>query len=161
MGNYTEQYTDVIDRTGWLPGPWDDEPDKLVWTDTATGLPCMIKRNHMGFLCGYVGVGQDHDLFGRSYDSVEDFAVHGGLTFASLCDDEGEPAIAICHLGEETVWWFGFDCCHYDDAYPYQAVIDEITGVNLSKYGTYKTVEFVRDECTELAWALAPKALHS
>lgn len=21
-----------IDRTGWQPGPWDDEPDRLEWT---------------------------------------------------------------------------------------------------------------------------------
>ena len=26
----------------WPPGPWDDEPDALEWTDAATGLPAGV-----------------------------------------------------------------------------------------------------------------------
>lgn len=48
-------------------GPWTDEPDKAQWIDEATGLDCLIVRNGMGTLCGYVGVDEDHPFFGVGY----------------------------------------------------------------------------------------------
>lgn len=65
-------------------GPWNNEPDKAQWVDDATGLDCLIVRNHGGALCGYVGVPEGHPAYGKDYDTV-DVLVHGGLTFASLC----------------------------------------------------------------------------
>jgi hypothetical protein len=53
----------VVDRTGWPAGEWDGEPDKLFWTDATTGLPCLIVRNRMGALCGYVAVDSTHRLY--------------------------------------------------------------------------------------------------
>lgn len=55
------------DRAGWDAGPWDGEPDKAQWTDEATGLPCLIVRNRMGALCGYVGVPAAHPWHGKDY----------------------------------------------------------------------------------------------
>ena len=49
------QYS-TMDKTGWGPGEWTDEPDKLQWVDEATGFDCLIVRNSLGALCGYVGV---------------------------------------------------------------------------------------------------------
>lgn len=130
-----EAYFDVVDRTGWDEGPWNDEPDKLVWVDPATGLDCMIKRNNMGALCGYVGVPPSHPWHGRGYDECtmdcgeewcnhsagSKISVHGGLTYADACM-EGDPATSICHVAqegrEEDVWWFGFDCAHSMDVVP-------------------------------------------
>lgn len=49
-------------------GPWDAEPDKVQWIDEETGLDCLIVRNRLGALCGYVGVGPDHPYHGIEYN---------------------------------------------------------------------------------------------
>lgn len=58
-----------IDKAGWADGPWNTEPDKEQWTDAATGLPCLLKRNRSGVLCGYVGVADGHPLHGVGYST--------------------------------------------------------------------------------------------
>jgi hypothetical protein len=92
----------TADKSGWGSGPWQDEPDKLQWTDEATGLPCLIKRNtHVtGALCGYVGVAEGHPDFQKDYDDV-DVDVHGSLTFADFCHEPPEGHTKeemICHI---------------------------------------------------------------
>lgn len=82
--NYREYRT--IDKAAWGRGPWDTEPDKAQWVDAATGLDCLIVRNRMGTLCGYVGVPETHPWFKTSYNDV-DVDVHGGLTFSDQCQD--------------------------------------------------------------------------
>jgi len=113
MTNTVEQHK--VNRTGWPSGPWDQEPDKLNWTDEKTGLPCMIVRNSLGALCGYVAVTRDHPAYGMGYDDVS-VDVHGGLTYASRCNH------VICHVPEpgasDDVWWLGFDCAHSGDCAP-------------------------------------------
>jgi len=131
------------DRTGLPSGPWDTEPDRVEWRDTATGLPCLIVRNDFGALCGYVSVPPGHPLHGVPYDDVS-VEVHGGLTYSDRC------AGHICHEpapGEPAdVWWFGFDCAHGWDVVP---------RLNLRFPGAqYRTVAYVRAECTRLAAAL-------
>lgn len=54
-------------RENWVDGPWRDEPDKVIWTDPETGLDCMILRNRMGTLCGYVGIPKEHPWYGIDY----------------------------------------------------------------------------------------------
>ena len=95
------EYRDVIDKTGWQPGPWDDEPDKVQWPDEATGLPCLIVRGPVGGLCGYVGVLPGHPLHGVDHSDCpkacgkewcdhrpEHFLeAHGGITFAGKCSE--------------------------------------------------------------------------
>jgi len=141
----------TIDKTSWGPGPWQDEPDKEQWADAATGLACLVKRNHFGALCGYVGVPEGHPWHGKGYDDVP-ADVHGGLTYADLCQ-EGPEGQTICHVpapGEpEPLWWLGFDCHHAWDAAPgMDARYRDFThdpGV------TYKTVAYVKAECARLA----------
>lgn len=74
----------TIDKSGWGNGAWVAEPDKKQWKDPTTGLPCLIVRNPVGALCGYVGVPNGHPAYGKDYDDVE-VDVHGGLTFAHRC----------------------------------------------------------------------------
>jgi hypothetical protein len=139
------------DRTKWPSGPWDNEPDKLNWIDPATGMDCMIVRNHMGALCGYVAVTRSHRFYGKSYDDpgLETVCVHGGLSYADACNS------SICHAPEQgrpdDVWWFGFDCCHGWDAYP-----------SMYKYQTinhereiYRDIPYVKAQCERLAAQLA------
>ncbi len=102
---------------------------------------------HHGALCGYVGVGEDHPYFGKSYEDDDfDLDVHGGVTFADACDEGGR----ICHLartGEpDKIWWFGFDCAHYQDLTPgMDSKIRSLIG------DTYRDVEYVKSEIQSLA----------
>lgn len=99
----------TIDKSSWSRGPWDDEPDKKQWRDPATGLACLIVRNHFGNWCGYVGVPPAHPWHGLGYSDTipgrvkkEDWdyensiggaiEVHGGLTFASECRELSREA---------------------------------------------------------------------
>lgn len=144
----------TIDKSGWPRGEWDQEPDKAQWKDPATGLHCLIVRNSMGALCGYVGVPASHPLHGVGYDEVSiDARVHGGLTYSDRCDPRGEedPGSHICHVPEpgdpDDVWWFGFDCSHYGDYMP-------APGYAMLNSGRYRNVEYVRGEIADLALAL-------
>jgi hypothetical protein len=135
--SFVEEYR-TQDKSTWGDGPWQSEPDKAVWVDEATGLDCLIVRNHHGALCGYVGVAEGHPWFGRGYseclehgpdceaswehDNTGEVNVHGGLTFSGPCAESEDPSVHICHQPQpgrpEKVWWFGFDCLHAWDISP-------------------------------------------
>jgi hypothetical protein len=164
------EYADVTDRSKWPSGPWDGEPDKRVWVDEATDLDCMIRRGPSGVWCGYVGVPPSHPWHGKGYaecaESIDHdgdgtwsycdhspshrLDVHGGLTYADSCDDEGNEATAICHVPqpgrEADVWWFGFDCGHSWDESP---------AYRYGYGGTYKDIAYVTRECERLAEQLS------
>lgn len=72
-----------------------DEYEALIW-----------RHPDHGHLNGYVGVNTSHHLFGVVEDSM-DVCVHGGLTFSGTLN-----------IGNDSVWYFGFDTAHYGDAYP-------------------------------------------
>ena len=156
----------TTDKSSWGPGPWQDEPDKEQYADEATGLPCLIKRNHFGALCGYVGVSEGHPWFGKDYSNI-DADVHGSLTYADFCqegDDEGET---ICHIpapGEpDRVFWLGFDCGHSFDIAPAMEARDMERGWEPIRMpeSSYKTVAYVKAECAQLAGQAAEAALTS
>lgn len=127
----------TMDKDGWGPGPWRDEPDKLQYE--LDGMPCLIKRNRMGALCGYVGVTEGHPFFGKGCDDC-DVRVHGGLTYADFRQD-GDEARAICHVpGEpDRVWWLGFDCSHAWDLCPAHNGL-------YSDSEVYRDIDYVKDE---------------
>ena len=139
---YTEQHSDIRDRSDWGSGPWDNEPDKLVWVDKETGLDCLIVRNTMGALCGYVGVPKGHKRFRTHYDSNYDLDCHGGLTYSDECQHD------ICHLSDEGehLWWLGFDCAHSGDYVPINAVL----GMGFRAH-SYKNMAYVTQEVQKLA----------
>lgn len=154
----------TVDKSAWLRGEWDSEPDKMQWPDEETGLPCLVVRGPSGALCGYVGVPKSHPFYGVDYSDCSlgrdehycDHApqhyveVHGGLTFADKCSPGETEGRGICHVateGEDEVWWLGFDCAHCDDMMP---------GRERSSYGfyggsTYRHLDYVRGECRNLA----------
>ena len=154
----TKTYT-TIDRNslGWPSGEWDGEPDKVQWEDASTGLPCLAVRSpFMGNWCGYVGVTDDHPLHGLDWEDV-DIVAHGGITYAGSCQPEEDESIGICHLpdaGEpDHVWWFGFDCAHAGDWCPTMAKHQRDRGYPFTKGSgeSYKTLEYVKQQCEELA----------
>ncbi len=135
---------EVTPETG---GCWLGEADKVAWRDPASGYECiMMRATEGGYLSGYVGVPRHHLLWGWKYEAIPaDFGieVHGGLTYARICEDGPTPerrivveARRICHVprrvrtGSATnhatgyrvedahLWWFGFDCDHAYDLVP-------------------------------------------
>lgn len=158
------------DKTAWGDGPWQAEPDKEQFTDELTGLPCLIKRNGSGALCGYVGVAEGHPWFGQNYywpsgydadgnevalppalQALSDVSVHGGLTYSGFCQP-GDQAKTICHVpapGEpDRVWWLGFDCAHGGDLTPaYQHHLP----ANLRRGDVYRDLAYVKAQCAGLA----------
>lgn len=121
------------------PGPWNDEPNEVDFTDEITGYPIALRRNTYGAWCGYVGVPDGHPWHGMDYfDDPDDIICHGGLTFSGAPDWLGES---------RTAWWFGFDCCHFGDLMP--AHPEHSSG------GTYWTATMVSAECRKVAAQLA------
>ena len=127
-------------------GPWQQEPDKIQWVDSATNLDCLMVRNRMGCWCGYVGIPESHSLFGQGYDDV-DVEAHGGLTFADTCDEEGPEHASICHVPfpgrTALIWWLGFDCAHAGDLTPINH--------HFWQGDAYRDEAYVRAECAHLA----------
>ena len=142
-----------MDKTKFGPGPWQDEPDRVEFEHA--GLPCLMKRNRLGVWCGYAAVPPGHPLHGRNM-SIPRVRIHGGLSWANACYDE------ICHVpkpGEpDDVWWFGFDCGHYDDLSPgLQAEFPDLR----SSFGggTYRDQAYVTAETRSLAEQLAAHSI--
>ncbi|MCP3924870.1 MAG: hypothetical protein GY714_20010 [Desulfobacterales bacterium] len=152
------------------------------------GLECTIIFSSMGHRCGYVGVKKDSPLFRVSqlddlkkpellkelkqaaigkrgmiplfcWDGKETtpsvlFNVHGGITFA-----DGNSCYPITR--PYPLWWFGFDCAHYDDAKDWdfvKEVFDESlwmdsyeTSKKYSTGGVIRTLDYVEKECQSLA----------
>jgi hypothetical protein len=106
----------------------------------------MLRNTDDGFLCGYVGIPQDHPLWGWDANAVPPdigIDVHGGLTYSRLCEEGPSPtrrlaveARRICHVTlrpavyhpvehatdhrveDSHAWWFGFSCDHAYDLIP-------------------------------------------
>lgn len=179
----TRTQTGLVDRAGWDPGPWDDEPDRVDWTDPATGYPCLIIRHAIaGNLCGYVAVPSGHPWHGQDWtaeDSPTDHvAVHQGVTFSAPCRQPeeyppGHPReLAVCHVPEpgqpDDVWWFGFHCASAFDIQPglqahmRAAGLGGWPGTDLGRdhplCPAYRTLAYVQDQCTALAAQLAERA---
>ena len=137
------------------PGPWDDEPDKVQWVDEVTDYDCLAVRNPLGAWCGYVGLPPGHPWHGRGYSDIEDvIRVHGGLTFASSCNEEAPEGHGICHVPfpgrPDDVWWLGFDCAHAGDRIP---CMEDFSVPGWPD--VYRDLEYVRAECAFLARQLA------
>lgn len=140
----------MLEKSDLPPGPWQDEPDREEWR--SHGFPCLIVRGPIGALCGYVAVEPGHPWHGKGYRDV-DAEVHGSLTYANACQEDGE----ICHVpgpGERAdVWWLGFDCSHAYDKSPLMSsnYARSILGDEPGAYGTYRDIAYVRGEVERLA----------
>lgn len=152
----TIKYT-TVDKSKWMRGIWDNEPDKVQYPDKSTGLPCLIVRGPHGGWCGYVGVPEGHPWFQKDYNDV-DAQVHGGLTYAHFCAEGMNEAYSICHIpgpGEpDRVWWLGFDCAHYGDIMPaYEGIYSEYSSryKDLVPYKKYRDIGYVKKEVRSLA----------
>jgi len=57
---------------------------------------------------GYVGVKEDHPLWGVETEQLFDLEVHGGVTYAQETRGNGYPS-------DGNYFWIGFDCAHLGD----------------------------------------------
>lgn len=156
----------TVDKAEWGPGPWQDEPDQVVWVDEATDLDCMIRRGPPGGLCGYVGVPRTHPWYGAHYAALHP-DVPFDLSWGAACDESN----GICHEPEpgreHDLWWLGFahggtwDLCPRFDAYMRElcARKPELGPYPWEFSGTpprtYKHLDYVRAEVRDLAQAAA------
>jgi hypothetical protein len=114
------------------------------WVDAATGLQCVgVKHPSMGHWCGYVAIPKTHKWFGLHYNKCMEgcgeswcghtpecvIDVHGGITYSSI--DENDE-----------LFWYGFDCAHLHDHVP---------GMTFSNGGTFKDLNFIKDQCANMA----------
>lgn len=167
-----ERTYQTIDKSSWGAGEWSAEPDKVQWIDAATGLDCLAVRHPtLGHWCGYVGVMEGHPLYQIGYSQCPQncgewwcehrpealMSVHGGLTYSDTCQ-EGDESRAVCHVPAsgrpDHVWWFGFDCAHSDD---YSPGLSAKIGHVRFREEVYRTLEYVKRECADLAGQLATK----
>jgi hypothetical protein len=123
---------------------WTTEPNRKHWIDPTTRLDCLIVRNRIGALCGYVGVPNTHPWYGMHYDAVDAYC-HGGLTFSSKCNAHVRHDANTETVANADVWWLGFDCAHSGDLCPgmppYLLFLD----------GIYRNIAYVENECRNLA----------
>lgn len=129
---------DKINKSKWRKGCWLDEPDEKKWLDK-NGYRCVILRQALGHLCGYVGVEKGHSAWEKDYDLV-DVGVHGGLTYSGFSAIEKDA---------KDLWYVGFDCAHLGDYVPgmppHGAPADE----------SYRDMQFVENEIRHLSEQLA------
>lgn len=158
-------------------GPWSREADKIAWTDQMSGYACIIRRSAQGgHLGGYVAVPPTHPLYGMQPYAFAGLGigVHGGISYADECQRREHETRSICHVAVEPpradrdplysnaaaergddAWWFGFECDQPGDVMP---VFGYRNGRNGTLEGvnerTYKTEQFVYEECVRLATQL-------
>ena len=134
--------------------PWESEPNEAEWISEATGYKCRIVRNeHTGTLCGYVGVPRGHRVYGMTYQELEvqySIPVHGGLTFSGPLLDKGSGF---------DEWYFGFDTAHGGDFSPGMAIVmlrwahtEGVLGYH--KGEKYRTWDYVKADVRVLAYYL-------
>lgn len=148
----------------WGSGEWLDEPD--VFYFERHGFKCVgtricgwegHKNEHLygGYWCGYIEIPKGHPWFGKEMDQL-DVDCHYGLSYAQKSDESDD-------------WVIGFDCAHSGDISPSLQKMKEIwkndpknfwmcTDELKKKYpncalfnDTYKTIDFVIDQCKSMA----------
>jgi len=133
------------DRDQWASGPWDNEPDKLDFV--CNGFPCMIIRNPLGVLCGYVGIPPGHPWYEKHYNDLT-VSAHGGLTFSDWSTMKPAELDASEAVRQ---WWIGFDCGHAFDIVPAMTKFDVLFGSLFGGERVYRDIAFVKAGCASIA----------
>jgi hypothetical protein len=169
-----------IDKSAWGEGPWQNELDEVSWVDDGTGYQCIASRHpELGHLCGYVGVDAFHPAYGRSYHGYEQVSMDKNIEKFDRQAGKGMPlkdikfptdpkldslakkirnirvhgGLTYSGLGKDGLHLFGFDCIQWSDIAPgMDALVKKSGGESFPRDGaTYKDLNFVKAECTQLA----------
>lgn len=151
----------TINRAGWPAGPWDGEPDSLLWSEGE--VRCAVYRTDMGSLCGYVGFPPGHGWEGVEGDDLdslpagEELPSHRGFTYNEWCDGRVCVPVerGVCPTCAGKRWVIGFDCAHSGDLIPRMARIFEhelkMAPPMLKDTDQYRTFPYARQLLVELA----------
>ena len=82
------------------------------------GLRCVVIIMPLGCRYGYVGVPPENMYYGKSHNDLK-IECHGGIIYSSNI-----------HPVTLDLWWFGFDCGHYE--------------------GKVISLEYVQNECRKI-----------
>jgi hypothetical protein len=69
---------------------WLEEPNKVEFTHA--GMTCLIIRDRLMWLGGYVGLESGHPNYGKHFRDVETSGVHRGLNFSGRGDGRRRKA---------------------------------------------------------------------
>lgn len=155
---------------------WELEKNRESFTNG--NHECVVKRNSMGVLCGYVNVGKEHPLFGLEYGDYvkvspeiiatkridmskidiislichdKDRIKNNELPISLLLSVHGGITWASDNVPNEDSdgnWWFGFDCGHAGDLIPSFADMHILD--DLFGESVYRDMEYVKNECIQL-----------
>lgn len=147
---------EAVDRSRWMPGEWDDEPDARQWFDEEHGFWCLILRGGVGSLCGYIAVPEGHEWYGQ--DEVNAY-VHYGVTFSAKFSEYFRD-MAPDPTPFKGLWLVGFDCAHAGDRSPDMEAMEfdnpamkrfrKLTAKRRLK-DSYKNIEYVTEQVRRLA----------
>jgi hypothetical protein len=112
---------------------WLEEPNKVEFTHA--GMACLIIRDRLMWLGGYVGLEPSHPHYGKHFRDIETNGVHKGLNFSGRGDGQRRKA---------GLWWIGFYCDRPGDYVPGR--LDNLGGGEV-----YRGVDYVRGEVEKLA----------
>ena len=175
-----DQVLHIPDRRPYGEGPWENEPDRVAWTDATTGYACLILRQRNGALAGYVAIGSSHPLWCYERDAIPPelgITPHRGLDYAALCDQYEAPEVRICHVGhgqraQQTTplsadsdaaghadaWWFGFTCDKVGDLLPKGNSRNDKNREDGPRH--YRDMNYVADQVVQLAGKLSALGDH-
>jgi hypothetical protein len=154
--NYVEQHCTDKKPTA-KQGEWNLEPDKVIFKDLQTGYYCLVARNKLGVLCGYVGIPKGHPSWRKDYDDLN-YDCHGGLTYCGLQKASDLNPVSN-YIGyhkfnddeDNEIWMVGFDCGHLGDFSPCMP-----EGLDFGEEQVYRNMAYVKDQVEQLAlqiWA--------
>lgn len=139
-----ETKSPFLPKSEWGPGPWENEPDREVFTHA--GQKCLLRRTWHGIWCGYVLLAPGHPALSGNLNR---FDVHGGVTWR----DEVERG--FCLEGLEGLMGLGFDCGHWGDIMPgLEAELRRSSTRGYTGNGlgyTYRTIDYARAQLKALA----------
>ena len=146
---------EMLPKSQWGAGPWQNEVDESRWIDATTGLRCAVIRSEWaGSLSGYVEI--THPALAVQPRSLPYFLVHGGINYSGIrFEMEGD-----------TRWYIGFSTSHLTDYAPHMAalirrhagLVDQLVTA-LTDDGVircfYRDLAYVKAECAHLAAQIA------
>jgi len=95
------------DKSSWGPGPWQSEPDEVRWSDSSTGIRCVLMRARgLGVWMGSCGLPGNHPWERLKAEDIPT-GVHGGITAKAVVMGDGSG-----------MTWIGFGCAGPRDFAP-------------------------------------------
>lgn len=118
---------------------WEIEPD---YHEESRIL--MLRHTEFLSWCGYVGVPEGHLLYRVDYCRIHP-TVHGGLTFSGFWPNKRS------RNPYSRLWWFGFDCGHWNDLMPGMFLMEAAMQQAYKGFnGVYRNYAYTLDWCRRL-----------